>query len=203
MKKVSRIVLSSFVILSLIGCGNKRPSSHNSSGELESSSLESSSFISSSLEISTLPSSISLSEQSVSSTSISSENSSSSSTTVSSSSSIEESSSASSNIESSDLSSSEQQSISSSNEESSSVETSEVYYHVIFQNYDETILEEIDVLEGSTATYSGEGPTKEEDDEFTYEFDGWDKDLTNIQSDTTFIAQYKAVAKENWGPIIW
>ena len=104
-----------------------------------------------------------------------------------------------------DSSSNTQQSDSSdSSTTSSSNEQNETYYHVVFVNYDETtILYETDVLKGSTATYSGETPTKEEDDEFTYEFDGWDKELTNIQSDTTFVAQFKAVAKENWGPIIW
>lgn len=85
--------------------------------------------------------------------------------------------------------------------ESSSLEA--IYYHVTFVNYDETVLYEVDVPEGEEAIYKGEDPTKEEDDEFTYEFDGWDQDLTNIISDVTAVAQYKAVAKENWSPIIW
>ena len=86
----------------------------------------------------------------------------------------------------------------------SSIDSSiETYYHVIFKNYDETILEEIDVKEGEEAIYSGETPTKEEDDEFTYEFEGWDQDLANIQSDVTTYAQYTATGKEGWGPIIW
>lgn len=78
-----------------------------------------------------------------------------------------------------------------------------VYYHVVFKNYDETVLSEIEVLEGAEAVYSGETPTKAEDDEFTYEFQGWDKDLTNIQTDMTTVATYKPVAKEGWGTLIW
>ena len=83
----------------------------------------------------------------------------------------------------------------------------EVYYHITFVNddKDETVLLEIDVLEGSEAQYSGETPTKEEDDEFKYEFLGWDKeeDLKAVSSNVTTKAVYNAIAKENWGPIIW
>ena len=94
--------------------------------------------------------------------------------------------------------------IDSSNETSSSSSLpEEIYYHVIFINYDDTLLYEVDVKEGEEAIYNGIDPTKEEDDEFTYEFDGWDIDLTNITSDVTAKATYKAIAKENWGPIIW
>ena len=79
----------------------------------------------------------------------------------------------------------------------------EIYYHVRFVNYDDSLLYEEDVLEGNDAEYKGETPVKPEDDEFTYEFVGWDKELTNIQSKTTFKAEYKAVGKEGWGSIIW
>ena len=91
----------------------------------------------------------------------------------------------------------------SGNENSSSSISQQVYYHVVFKNCDETVLSEIDVLQGTEAVYSGETPTKAEDDEFTYEFNGWDKDLTNIQADVTATATYKSVAKENWSPITW
>ena len=91
----------------------------------------------------------------------------------------------------------------SGSENSSSSIPQQVYYHVVFKNYDETVLSEIDVLQGTEAVYSGETPTKAEDDEFTYEFDGWDKDLTNIQADVTTLATYKPVAKEGWGEIIY
>ena len=77
------------------------------------------------------------------------------------------------------------------------------YYHVRFVNYDDTLLYEVDVLEGTEARYVGNNPTREEDDEFTYEFKGWDKDLKSVTSDLTATAQYNAVAKENWGSIIW
>lgn len=79
----------------------------------------------------------------------------------------------------------------------------DVYYHVTFVNYDNSVLYEVDVLEGSEALYSGEDPVKEEDDEFTYEFIGWDVDLKTVSSDMTAKAVYEYHAKENWGPIHW
>ena len=92
-----------------------------------------------------------------------------------------------------------------SNEESSSSISSneETYYHVTFLNYDDTLLYETDVLEGSEAIYRGDTPIKPEDDEFVYEFKGWDKDISRIVSDLTVKAEYSYTAKENWGSISW
>ena len=92
---------------------------------------------------------------------------------------------------------------SSSSESSSSSEPVEVYYHITYKNYDGTILEEKDVLEGSEAIYTGETPTREDDEEYTYEFTGWDKedDLKVVSADITVTAQFKATGI--WGPIIW
>lgn len=91
---------------------------------------------------------------------------------------------------------------SSSNPSSSSVHQ-DVYYTVTFLNYDETPLQEVRVLEGEEAHYTGATPTREEDDEFKYEFDGWDRDLTNIRSNVITKAKFKYIAKENWGPVHW
>ena len=89
------------------------------------------------------------------------------------------------------------------NPSTSSTEPQQVYYHVIFNNYDDSLLYEVDVLEGQDAVYAGETPTKAEDDEFTYEFVGWDQNLHQISGDVTAKAQYNPVPKEpGWGPII-
>lgn len=90
-----------------------------------------------------------------------------------------------------------------SNESSRKEET---YYHVIFVNYDDNVLYETDVLEGEEAIYVGEIPTREEDEQCTYSFNGWDIDLTSIVSDVTAKATYFEIAKADngsWDPIIW
>lgn len=78
-----------------------------------------------------------------------------------------------------------------------------VYHHVTFVNYDDSVLYETDVVEGRAVTYKGETPTKPEDDEFKYEFEGWDQNLSPIMTDVTIKAKYKEIAKVPWGPIEW
>ena len=94
----------------------------------------------------------------------------------------------------------------SSSDESSSESSIQVYYHVKFVNYDDSLLYEVDVLEGSAATYVGRTPTKPDYEIYKYNFTGWDKDLTIINSDLTTKAKYNEEVKEEekgWGSIHW
>ena len=77
-----------------------------------------------------------------------------------------------------------------------------IYYHVEFVNYNGSLLYEVDVLEGEEAIYVGNTPKRPSDDDYTYEFIGWDKDLLSIEADTVATATYKA-NKIDWGTIIW
>lgn len=69
-------------------------------------------------------------------------------------------------------------------------------FKLIFLNEDGTELYKGYCGKGGKAVYGGETPTKEEvnnDGVITsYTFSGWDKELTNIQADTTFTAQYES-----------
>ena len=58
-------------------------------------------------------------------------------------------------------------------------------YTVTFNDYDGTELKVEEVTEGEAA-HAPEDPTRE-----GYDFTGWDKDFTNVQSDLTITAQYK------------
>jgi hypothetical protein len=72
-----------------------------------------------------------------------------------------------------------------------------VKYNVDFHNYDGTLLTSLSVESGKFATYNGETPKRTMDEENTYAFKGWDKDLTKyaITENTTFTAQYTATAR--------
>jgi len=59
-----------------------------------------------------------------------------------------------------------------------------------FLNYDNTFLYSTKVNEGGNAVYNGPSPVRPSQGDYEYSFCGWDKELTNIKADTTFIAQY-------------
>ena len=209
MKKRLSTLLVIIALFSLVGCVNRwRPISSDSgfsSSSIESSSDSSAMFSSESTESES--SIVSSEESSSSESSVASESSESIEQPSESSEESQESSSQSSESSEESSVSSEDTSVVSSSSEQSSESTSstpeEVYYKVTFLDEDETKLAEIDVLEGEDAIYPNEDPTKEEDDEFTYKFIGWDKELTNVTEDIVTKAVYEAVSKENWGPIIW
>ena len=78
-----------------------------------------------------------------------------------------------------------------------------VYYTVTFMNYDDSILTTVKVLKGDSAIYDLDTPIKPSDDEFDYEFSGWDKDLNNIVSDLYVKAEFKTKSKVDWSDIEW
>ena len=63
-------------------------------------------------------------------------------------------------------------------------------YTVTWKNYDGTVLEiDYNVLEGTTPTYDGATPTKEEEG-YLYTFNGWSPTVSSIYSDKTYTAQF-------------
>lgn len=71
-------------------------------------------------------------------------------------------------------------------------------YTITWKNYDGTILEEDkNVEEGSMPKYDGDNPSREEDDNYVYTFNGWTPELVMVGGDATYTATYLASQKEN------
>lgn len=68
-------------------------------------------------------------------------------------------------------------------------------YTITWKNYDGTILETDTVTEGETPVYSGSTPTRAEDDQYTYTFNGWNKTVVAATADATYTATYAQTAK--------
>jgi hypothetical protein len=73
------------------------------------------------------------------------------------------------------------------------------YFKVIFENYDGAFLESDRVQWGKTAVYFGATPVRNDNVTVTYKFTGWDKELSNIQADTVFTAQYEIIQNGGGG----
>ena len=68
-------------------------------------------------------------------------------------------------------------------------------YTVRFVNDDGTVLQSSLIAYGEVPEYTGSGPVKEADAEYTYNFAGWDKDIAAVNGDVTYTATFTAVPK--------
>lgn len=64
-------------------------------------------------------------------------------------------------------------------------------YEIIFVNEDGTELLRTDVEYDTIPSYNGPVPTKEQTDEFTYTFIGWNPAITTVTGDTEYTAQFE------------
>ena len=65
-------------------------------------------------------------------------------------------------------------------------------YTVTWKNSDGTVLDvNNEVLEGTTPTYEGENPTKNNDAQYNYVFSGWTPNITSVYADAEYTATYR------------
>ena len=76
-----------------------------------------------------------------------------------------------------------------------SVESYVKSFKVTFKDGDGNIVYETNVVENGEAIYVGDTPTKSETVQYIYTFDGWDRSLKPILSDTVINAVFKATNK--------
>lgn len=69
-------------------------------------------------------------------------------------------------------------------------------YTITFQNWNDSVLQILQVPRDEMPVYTGETPTRPDDDEWTYVFDGWDPQITKADDDATYVAVYLSSPKE-------
>ena len=69
-------------------------------------------------------------------------------------------------------------------------EESEREYTITWKNYNNEILGTDSVAYGSTPTYTGATPTKDQDNLFVYTFDSWSPAIENVTGDATYTATF-------------
>ncbi len=86
----------------------------------------------------------------------------------------------------------------------------EQLFELIFQNEDGTELWRTTVSDGANVVYGGEEPQKDEDEQYTYRFSGWDQDFSLVTQDMIITACFEQIPKNNiaddgneWGDITW
>ena len=70
-----------------------------------------------------------------------------------------------------------------------------VYYHICWLDYDGTQLAADDVLPDTIPAYSGNTPTRQEDEDYTYIFEGWTPTIIAADGNANYTATYTAQSK--------
>lgn len=74
-------------------------------------------------------------------------------------------------------------------------EEKSVTHTVEFYNYDSTLLYTASVSHHGTATYVGSTPYREPEGPYAYTFSGWNRELTNVTSSFSTVAQFTATER--------
>lgn len=69
-----------------------------------------------------------------------------------------------------------------------------ITYNIKFVN-DDVVLQDTDYYYGVTPKYLGPTPTKEDTEDFSYEFKGWDHPITSVTKDDVYVATFTPRAK--------
>lgn len=69
-------------------------------------------------------------------------------------------------------------------------------YEIKFVNDDNSELQTLNLKWGEMPAYTGNTPTKAEDNENTYSFKGWDPAIKAVEGNATYTAQYNSTAKQ-------
>ena len=72
----------------------------------------------------------------------------------------------------------------------------DVYYTITFKDYDGTILQSSSVKKGETPTFNKSNPTRISNDNYSYEFKGWNPAITVVNEDAEYIATYNEFVNE-------
>ncbi len=65
-------------------------------------------------------------------------------------------------------------------------------YTITFNNYNNALLQTVQVPYGETPVYTGETPVKPADEETSYDYIGWTPELVTVTGDATYTATYKS-----------